>query len=398
MVKAIKISLFFSILIIIINSCEQKYDDFGIVNPGPLPNMKKITIDFILDSTLYKNPSKIMNEDFLYLGSHLETPIDTIASASIMIDCNLSVTDSADLYKLVLPIKTNEIEDYESKEINVYKITSNWNEFNEDSLDMIFRELLTTVYIDTTTGELHDQDIKYVLNYDFTPDTASIYESVRDSTFYGFMFELSFGTELNPLIEFYSRSYTTTVPILLPRKYTTVILPDTTIYDSTAVSKDISLVTRKTEFLEEPNFKVGYFSGESIILKFDYPMEIPEDATIFSAWLALDNVDKDSIYGGIGEVSLYEVLDSTWMEDQFVDSLIYDTGNPYETELVDMDTNVTKINNIEPLLRKWLAEPEKNFGFYLEGTHRNSSVDKTFGYSVFKNARFEVTYIIPPED
>ena len=127
MVKAIKISLFFSILIIIINSCEQKYDDFGIVNPGPLPNMKKITIDFILDSTLYKNPSKIMNEDFLYLGSHLETPIDTIASASIMIDCNLSVTDSADLYKLVLPIKTNEIEDYESKEINVYKITSNWN-------------------------------------------------------------------------------------------------------------------------------------------------------------------------------------------------------------------------------------------------------------------------------
>ena len=395
MTRIIKFSLFIISLTVLILSCEQKYDDFGIMNPGPPPDLDKITVSTILDSALITNSSKIINEDILFLGSHIDSPVDTIATASLMIDCNLSVLDTADNYTLVLPINSNEIEDFENKEISVYKILSSWTEYAEDSLDMIEREFLSTVTIDSATGELYNQGKKFVLNYDFTADTASIYESVRDSTFYGFMFEMSAGVDLFPLVEFYSSTRVTTIPVLTPRKYTTVILPDTTILDSAILNRDISLVHKKKEFLIDGELKLSQISGESVVFKFDYPLDIPEDATILSGWLTLDNANEDSIYGGIGEITLFEVLDSTWTVDQMIDSLVYDTGNPYITQSID--SVATKIRDIEPLLRKWLTEPESNFGFYLEASNRSSSVEKTLGYSSFRNIRFEITYVNPPE-
>ena len=212
------------------------------------------------------------------------------------------------------------------------------------------------------------------------------------------MFELNSGEELFPLIEFYSKDRETSIEVLKPRLYRTTELAgtDTIIRDSTVVNKSITIATKKHEDTSAIAYKFGNISGEAGLFKFDITNNIPEDATIVTGWLSLDNVGEDSIYGGISEITLHEILDDNWINNGVVDSLVYDlTSNVFSQSV---DSNIIRVKDIENLLRKWQAEPEENYGFYIVASDRMSSAIRNMGYSLFTNLKFEITYMLPPEE
>lgn len=393
-------------LITVFLSCSQKYDEvgFGIVDPGLEPISDTVTVKQIAEFMTNVEPKHIVNDDYLWLGNVTEG-LDTLITADVYFDFSLSASDTlVDSCKVLFPVYSEDIEDFENILVNVSKVKEEWNETVEDSLVDIETEFQNIGNI-TETDESFNFD--YFLNVPVDKDSLAVWAKLGsdDNYFHGLKMEIEAG--MPELIKLYSSewdSYDYRPKVL---RYTTgsdtsgasIVLTDTS-----AVSMDVNYLTRKAEILEDTTkFKVGNISGEGATFRFNldslhskYP-NLSDYGTLITAKLYMFKSSEDSIYGGIEKPVFFEMSDSAWVYNP--EEFNYDTLNYWyetNTELVYEDTAF--ISLYTPVLR-WIRDPEKNNGFYIrsfkEKEFNNDDELKSFGYTVYENLKLELHFVVP---
>lgn len=422
-------------LLLIIAACTQKYDGFGprLTEPGQSSTDTTVLISQVAKVDFVSSPKVIISESFMYAGAQLD-PLnmqDTVLTSWFFTDFTIPARDSLlDSVQFIYPLLvTSTLSDT----INLpnFKISKIYNKWNTLDDSLVKKSKLDTAYFKSAKlqKELIGQYAgKYVLK--FSVDTATFSnwrrsQSLNDSTTHRFR-GLSFSTTYKQLLKFYSNTYPTSLPLAenyRPRFISWYSKPGFHLQDSvysikTALRLSASLVSRRAEFLTDTTrFKIGGAGGEGVLIKIamqdslpDMPNYLPKDAFILTSRLAMDRNGSDDVNGKLNYLTLYALNDSNKWEispDSVIANITkkrYDSKNPYSFKFYNLSSHPTAyLRETDTVLKYWQKNPKKNFGFYLKANRTISDLDAIqkseshLGYSIFKNIRFEVTYMRPPQ-
>ena len=385
----------------IIFSCSQKYDDTGIFDPSD-PDFYADTLSFIAESDTLALSKDRISDGFLYVGRDIPAPGDTTARAESLIKLNLPDTyglDSAFVtYKLyVYPDTVNISQYFNGKLIEILKTTGTWD------ADSVTLPLTGLTALDTVSVSADTSDTNYTLRFDLKKELIEQWTSEDSTGTAGFFIKCLDGSDISPIIKFYSAawSYTSVRPTVssyysFPDSVEAVNGGDSTIYSfiQNYVIEDISLAFKKPRCLtsDTSSFRLGGISGESYLCRILLDT-IPSDAVVVTGRINLKAAGvTDPVYGGIEnslstlkEISVYMMTDSLWYSNP--SNLNYDTLNvwTYKINLGSDDNFLT----MDTPVQNWINNPDTNFGFMI--TSKNWG--QPFGYTDFMMPEFNISYI-----
>lgn len=406
-----------AMFIILISACTQKYDGIGpgITDASQQMSEKMILFKQVFRADTVKQPKIVISEQYMYAGRQLGAlPSDNIISSWFFTDFTIPARDSLlDSVNFFYPIN-NLPDTLNLPYFTVSKINNKWNAY-DDSL--VENSPIDTSYFKTVQVQKNptEQFLRSTYLLKFSVDTATFNEwrnkqSLADSVD-GKFWGLSFNTNADQWLKFYSNTFSTSLPLdqnFRPRFICWYHKKDSaSVKYSTKLPLRLSasLVKRKPVLnLDSTMIKIGGVGGEGMLFKINVQDSIPEKAKIIRARFVLKKVDQDPVNGGLSYLKIYNLNDSNnvWQDSSaqtVVNKKLWDqpgTDGGYSYTF-SADSNTVYLTDINSLIHKWRSKDKtgkfKNFGFYLkagEGTSGNR-----LGYSIFRDAAFEITYILP---
>jgi hypothetical protein len=382
----IQITVFLLLLSLLI-SCSQKYDESGIFAPDDL-NFTAVTCDSVTVEKTMSFPTNFVSDRFAYIGGEVNSG-DTVTYAQISLRSKLPVLENLDSSFVVYKIDkslTDSLVSPLSFSIEVLKMNSELPDTLRNDTDFSGTYFCSASITDNTA------DNSFELKFSLDKDSIAAW-AAQDTlkTTSSFLLRSREGSDPFPVIKFYSASWSfSSVRPKLISYYSYLNDEDSLIHETreTPVSKDLTVGFKDPAPSPAPgDFVLGGFSGEGYLCKIDIS-SVPMNAIILNADIIFEETGTDPLYGGIGRTDkayllCYNLQDSLWQngaDQPATDSM-----------LVNENTSYRKFINIDNFVHGWINDPSTYHGFMIKSKNWNSPL----GWTSYKKPVVKIKYIIP---